>query len=98
MNFVLIPLITEKSMKDAAAFKYTFKAPEYASKDDIKKNIEHKFEVNVLDIATTTVKGKRTRVGERRIEKRDLHWKKAIVKVKNGQKIGLFELGEKKWN
>ena len=39
------------------------------------------------------LKGKTIRTGTKRMEKKISGYKKAIVKVKEGQKIGLFELG-----
>ncbi len=93
---MLKPLITEKSMKDASGSKYTFKFPVYVNKNEIKTIIEQKFTVNVLDVATIIVKGRTQRNGTRREEVRKSPWKKAIVTVEKGQKIGLFELGEEK--
>ena len=83
-------------MKDAGAGKFTFRAPEFVGKKEIKKLVEKSFSVNVLDIATTIVKGRTQRVGVRREEKDMGKWKKAIVQLKEGQKIASFELGEKK--
>jgi large subunit ribosomal protein L23 len=91
----LTPIITEQSMKDAEANKFSFKVPSYARKEQIKKAIRNKFAVDVVSVSTTLVKGKRQRVGTRRIEKSVTPWKKAIVKVKAGQKIGLFDASEK---
>ena len=96
MDFVLIPIISEKSMQDAGIGKFTFKSPTFVNKGEAKKTIEKRFEVNVIDISTTTVKGKTMRVGERRSEVKKSPWKKITVRLKEGQKIGLFELGEKK--
>ncbi len=96
MDFTITPIISEKSMKDANNGKFTFRVSRFSDKNDIKKKVEKKFDVNVVDVATVIVKGKRMRVGVRRTEVRKSPWKKAIVKLKAGQKIGLFELGEAK--
>lgn len=96
MAYLLAPIITEKSMKDAQASKFTFKVEKSASKTDIKKEIEAKFKVNVVKVATITVKGRTQSFGARRIERKMPVYKKAIVALKSGQKIGLFELGETK--
>lgn len=93
MNVILSPLITEKSMADASNSKFTFKVFKSANKNEIKKAIEKNFSVNVIGISTSILKGKKIRVGARRAEKKVDSWKKAIVTVKKGQKIGLFELG-----
>lgn len=96
MNFVLIPLITEKSMQDANMGKFTFKAPRFVTKKDVKKSIESRFDVNVVKISTVNVKGRTMRIGERRTEVSKTPWKKAVVELKKGQKISSFELGEDK--
>lgn len=93
MSVIISPLITEKSMKDAADGKFSFKVLKSANKNDIKKRVEKNFNVNVTHVSTSILKGKKTRVGTRRTERKVSDWKKAVVTVKKGQKIGLFELG-----
>lgn len=94
-DIILGPVISEKSMKDAKSNKFTFKVSMKAHKKMIKKTIEDKFKVNVLDIATMVVKGKRIRAGKRRVEILQSAWKKAIAKVAPGEKISLFDIGGK---
>ena len=93
MNIIISPLITEKSMQDAANGKFSFKVVKSSNKPEIKREIEKSFSVNVTHISTNILKGKKVRTGTRRTEKKVSDWKKAIVTVKKGQKIGLFELG-----
>ena len=93
MNIIISPLITEKSMSDAASGKFSFRVAKSANKNEIKKEVEKRFSVNVTHISTNILKGKKIRVGVRRTEKEISDTKKAIVSVKKGQKIGLFELG-----
>ncbi|MBI4098016.1 MAG: 50S ribosomal protein L23 [Candidatus Levybacteria bacterium] len=93
MNIIISPLITEKSMQDAGAGKFSFRVYKSANKNEIKKAIEKAFSVNVIGISTNILKGKKQRVGTRRAEKNVSDWKKAIVTLKKGEKIGLFELG-----
>ena len=64
-----------------------------AGKEDIKKAIEKKFKVHVTHISTNILKGRSTRVGARRTEKKLTDTKKAVVTLKSGEKIGMFELG-----
>lgn len=90
---MLTPLITEKSMKDASTGKFTFKFPVSARKEEIKKIIQDKFSVTVVHVSTTIVKGRTQRVGLRRNEVKKSPFKKAVVELKKGEKIGLFELG-----
>ncbi len=96
MNVIIAPLITEKSMKDAAGGKFSFRVAKSANKNEIKNEVEKRFSVNITHISTNILKGKRKRSGTRRAEKEISDTKKAIVSVKKGQKIGLFELGEGK--
>lgn len=94
MRRILIkPLITEQSMAVVPSGKFTFVVDVDASKHAIKKEVEKAFSVNVVGISTTTVKGRTKRVGMRRSEKVVSPWKKAVVQLQSGQKIGLFELG-----
>lgn len=93
MSIIISPLITEKSMVDASAGKFTFRVTKSANKNQIKEEIEKRFKVNVVHISTNILKGKKIRVGARRAEKSVSNTKKAIVTVKKGEKIGLFELG-----
>lgn len=91
-DIIISPLISEKSMNDVNLGKFTFKVFKKADKNQIKKEVENKFKVNVLSIATVTVKGKKRRVGAKRTEVALSSWKKAIVKLKTGQKIDLFDV------
>lgn len=93
MNSILKPVITEKSMQDAAKSKFTFMVARFADKPKIRKDIEEKFGVTVLGISTTVLKGRSVRTGKKRIEAQQSPIKKAVVQLKEGQKIGLFEVG-----
>jgi large subunit ribosomal protein L23 len=92
-DIVIRPIITEESMKYVPAGKYTFVVARQADKGAIRKAINQMFGVTVISIATSVVKGKTQRVGKRRAEVTKSVWKKAIVTVKKGEKIGLFEPG-----
>lgn len=96
MDVIISPLITEKSMNDASSGKYSFKVNKRSNKKEIKSAIEKAFNVSVTGITTSITKGRSVRVGQRRTEKRLGDFKKAIVSLKTGDKIGLFELGEDK--
>jgi len=91
-SIIIRPIITEKSMKEAEAGKFTFQVQKDANKTNIKKAIEGQFSVNVTGLSTITVKGKRKRVGARRTEVKEAAIKKAIATLKSGQKIDLFEM------
>ena len=59
MQVILAPIISEKSMNQAGKGKFTFRVEKTADKIQIRKEIEDKFKVNVLSVATSMVKGKR---------------------------------------
>jgi large subunit ribosomal protein L23 len=92
----LIPVITEKSITDAQKGKFTFRTVKEMNKNAISQAIATQFKVDVVGIATSIVKGRSRRVGMRRLEKAQPVWKKAIVQLKQGQKIAAFEIGEQK--
>lgn len=83
------PVITEKSMADTAENKYTFLVDLRANKTEIKQAIEKLFKVEVEKVNTMIVPGKWKRMGKTMGKTSDK--KKAIVKVKEGQKIEIFE-------
>lgn len=94
MKYVIIkPLITEKSLKNAKNGKFTFQVAKSAQKNAIKKAVQEAFTVNVVDVATAYVKGRTMRIGARRNEIKLTSWKKAVVKLKAGEKIDLFDIG-----
>lgn len=83
-------------MRLAAENKYTFLVGKGANKKLIKKAVEEFFKVNVLKVRTIKIKGKKIKVGRlRRKEKKLPDIKKAIVQLKEGQKIDIFETGGK---
>lgn len=88
------PIITEKSMIDAGIGKFTFKVSASLDKTAIKHAVQTKFAVHVTGVATSLVKGKSKRVGARRTEKTLSPWKKAIVKLKKGEKIAIFDVAQ----
>lgn len=90
-DFLISPIISEKSMSDAGKGKFTFRVSRRADKLSIKKEVEKRFKVSVLSVSTITTKGRSKRTGTRRVEVLNQPIKKAIVKLKAGQKIALFE-------
>lgn len=90
-NIIIRPVITEKSMSGVGNNTYTFIVASAATKSEIKKAVQNLFDVHVMSIGTTVMKGKTIRTGAKRIEKKRQPVKKAIVKIKNGEKISLFE-------
>jgi large subunit ribosomal protein L23 len=83
------PVVTEKSMALLGDNKYTFIVDLKANKVEIRKAVEELFKVKVKKVHTMRYKGKLRRV--RNILGRTPDYKKAIVTLKEGNKIELFE-------
>ncbi|HHP50876.1 MAG TPA: 50S ribosomal protein L23 [Moorella mulderi] len=88
-DIILAPVVTEKSTDLIKQNKYTFLVHPEANKIEIKKAVERLFNVKVLKVNTLMDRGKRRRMG--RSEGRTPDRKKAIVTLKPGDKIPLFE-------
>ena len=84
------PLVTEKAMaQKGTAPQYAFVVDREAGKTSIRSAVEKLFKVHVTGINTAIVRGKAKRVG--RSIGRKSNWKKAIVTLKEGEKIELCE-------
>jgi len=88
-SVLLKPLVTEKSTTLAGRNQYVFEVDLRANKTQVKESVELVFDVNVLRVNTMVVKGKRRRYGRSLVKRPD--WKKAIVTLKPGDSIELFE-------
>jgi large subunit ribosomal protein L23 len=84
------PLDTEKldRLRDREN-KFAFEIDMKASKTEVKQAVEGLFKVKVVAIKTAIVRGKFRRIG--RNEGKRPNWKKAIVTLKEGDAISLFE-------
>jgi len=83
------PLITEKYTALQAYGKYAFEVAGEANKTQVKEAVEKAFKVEVTAVNVMTVAGKSRRLGRRLLPARS--WKKAVVTLKPGDKIELFE-------
>jgi large subunit ribosomal protein L23 len=83
------PLITEKSTSLLQENKYTFEVDPRANKTEIKQAVQSIFKVKVEKVNTMRVKGKTKRV--RNIPGKTSDRKKAIVTLRKGDKIEIFE-------
>ncbi|HMK33549.1 MAG TPA: 50S ribosomal protein L23 [Desulfomonilaceae bacterium] len=84
------PIVTEKgsTLKDDNN-QLIFEVNLDSNKSEIKKAIEKLFKVTVLSVRTQNRMGKRKRLG-RSIGRRR-NWKKAIVTLKEGDRVDFFE-------
>ena len=83
------PVISEKSYQLAAADRYTFRVHADAHKTHIRQAVEALFDVHVVEVRTMSVKSKPKRRGN--IKGRTRSWKKAIVQVRPGETIPIFQ-------
>ena len=84
------PVVSEKSYVLATAGKYTFRVHPDAHKTQIKQAIEELFDdVKVLEVRTSSVPSKPKRRGL--TAGRTRAWKKAVVQVREGETIPIFQ-------
>lgn len=87
---IVRPIVTERT---SAAYQdrgeYTFEVATDATKQSIREAVEKLFGVKVTGVWTSNARGKARRVGQS-IGRRP-HTKKAIVKLRDGDSIAIFE-------
>jgi large subunit ribosomal protein L23 len=87
---IIRPVVSEKSYVLATASKYTFRVHPDAHKTQIKQAVEALFEdVKVLAVRTSKVPSKPKRRGI--TAGRTRSWKKAVVQVREGDTIPIFQ-------
>ena len=87
-KLILAPVISEKSMRESDELrKYTFRVHPDATKIDIKRAIEHLFNVRVTAVNTMNVVGKSRRRSYRHRIGKTAEWKKAVVTLAPGSSI-----------
>jgi large subunit ribosomal protein L23 len=89
---IIRPVVTEKSYVLADAGKYTFRVHDHAHKTQIRQAVEQMFDVKVVEVRTASVKSKPKRRGV--TSGRTRQWKKAIVQVREGDTIPIFQAFE----
>lgn len=87
------PIVTEKMTNLQEKGLYAFEVDPAANKIDIARAVEKKFSVTVMNVRTMNYKGKTKSQMTRRgtFHGKTPHFKKAIVTLKEGDKINLFE-------
>ena len=84
------PLVTEKgTVMLSEDNRVTFKVHLDANKIEIREAVQKIFSVTVLQVNTQVVRGKRKRFGKAMGQTKS--WKKAMVQLKEGDKIEIFE-------
>lgn len=85
------PIITEKSMKLTQNGLYTFEVDKGATKPLVAKAVADKFNVKVLSVKIINQKGELKNQRQARGSYRTKNVKKALVQLKKGDKIAIFE-------
>ena len=85
------PLVTEKSsFQNEKLGQYVFEVAPDATKTQIKEAVQSLFDVNVIQVNTLVMPAKRARK-QRRMVTRTSEYKKAVVKLADGETIEMFE-------
>lgn len=89
LNVIKKPLISEKLSLLAETGVYGFEVDKKATKTEIKKVFEKNFDVKVESVKTIICRGRSKRTVHGTTKPK--YWKKALIKLKPGEKISLFE-------
>ncbi len=89
-DVLIRPVVTEKSTIATDLGQYAFEVAMGANKMQIKDAVELAFKVTVNDVNVMVMPPKITRRGSREIVRRS-EWKKAVVTLKPGDRIQMFE-------
>ncbi len=88
-DIIIRPIITEKSSRLMEKNQYTFEVHPHANKVMIRGAVQEIFKVKVDKVHTMKIHSKPKRMGMFIGKSRS--WKKAIITVREGQKIDFFE-------
>ena len=88
-DILIAPVVSEKSYSLIEGNKYSFRVHEKAHKTQIRQAVEQLFDVHVEGVNVLKVQSKPKRRGLNRGKKPG--WKKAIVQLREGERIEIFE-------
>jgi len=89
-QIVLRPVVTEKSNITKESFnQVVFEVADEANKLEIKQAVERLFNVKVVKVRTSNIRGKPKRWGK--MTSKRSNWKKAVVTLASGHSIDFFE-------
>ena len=86
---LIAPVVSEKSYGQIAQNRYTFKVHQDAHKTQVRQAVEELFDVKVVNVAIIKVQAKPKRRGA--IKGIRPGWKKAVVQLKAGDSIEIFQ-------
>lgn len=91
MDILRAPIVSEKSTRAAEqGNQAVFEVAIDATKPEIKEAVETLFKVDVTSVSTLVMKGKTKRFGRTMGQRKD--WKKAYVRLAEGQEIDMVGL------
>jgi large subunit ribosomal protein L23 len=91
MSILIRPVVSEKTYASMEAGTYVFIVDPRATKIDVRNAVEQAFNVKVTNVNTLIRKGKHTRNRRTGVTGAKPNTKRAIVTLKPGDKINLFE-------
>ncbi len=97
MNAYIVkkPVITEKTLKLASTSNvYTFEVAKTANKNQVKEAVESIFSVKVIAVNTVMRSRDFKKTGKRRLQVTMPKTKKAMVTLKAGDSINLFDIAK----
>lgn len=83
-------ILSEKGARLAALNQYFLEVDKAASKPEIRQAVEAQFGVHVLAVRTVNMKGGLRTIRGTRRQKVESTWKRAIVEVKDGERIEML--------
>jgi large subunit ribosomal protein L23 len=90
-QLLLEPIVTERSLDQGKLNRFTFRVDRRSTKHQIREAVERQFGVHVVKVWTLSNKGTQKRTGKRRLPKLSPTVKKAIVAIKSGESIAVFD-------
>lgn len=94
VDVLVKPVISEKAVLQASQNQYAFIVNAAASKEEIKKAVEHFYQVEVINVRTVQHPANPRRQTKRRVVNAGTLQKKAYVTLKEGQSLNLLEVEE----
>ena len=85
------PIVTEKTTLLQERNKYVFEVMPYATKGRVRAAVERAFNVRVTAVNILKTRGEQRRIGRNRRLVRSADTKKAVVTVREGDTIQIFE-------
>jgi large subunit ribosomal protein L23 len=89
-DILISPILTEETWQKMDERKYSFRVARGANKIQIRKAVEHLFNVKVEKVWTANRKGKPRRERLSQLHGRTKHWRKAIVRLAPGDRIEMM--------